>query len=303
MGRISEGLLIIDKPVGPTSFDIVARVRSELRVKKTGHCGTLDPAAGGVLLVVLGRATRLAEYMNHYRKKYEAVLRLGIVTDTDDAEGEITVDNEVPPVDIEELKAILAGFTGVIEQRVPAYSAVKVDGERLYKKARRGDEVETPTRKVTIYDIELLAFVTPEIAVSVECGGGTYIRSLARDIGEKLGCGAHLSKLTRTGVGPYGLDMACQPDAVGELDGGGNCFIPLNEMLPDLPGIELDFEGATEIAYGRLLGIPEGEGVEPGLVKLIYDSELIAIALADEDVIKPEKVFLEAGDLRNKNDK
>jgi tRNA pseudouridine55 synthase len=230
-------------------------------------------------------------------------VRLGIVTDTDDAEGEITAENEVPPVGIEELKVILAGFTGVIEQRVPAYSAVKVDGERLYKKARRGGEVVTPIRKVTIYDIKLLDFEPPEIMISVECGGGTYIRSLARDIGEKLGCGAHLSKLTRTEVGPYGLDAACKPDAVGELEGGVSCFIPLDEMLPDLPSIELDFEGATEIAYGRLLGIPEREGVEPGLVKLLYDSELVAIALADNDIIKPEKVFIEAGDLHSRSGK
>lgn len=300
MGGVSEGLLIIDKPVGPTSFDIVARVRREIRVKKAGHCGTLDPAAGGVLLVVLGRATRLAEYMNGYRKKYEGVVRLGIVTDTDDAEGEITAENEVPPIDIKELKVILAGFTGVIEQRVPVYSAVKVDGERLYKKARRGGEVETPIRKVTIYDIELLGFEPPEIAVSVECGGGTYIRSLARDLGEKLGCGAHLSKLTRTGVGPYGLGAACKPDAVKELEGGENCFIPLNEMLPDLPSIEMDFDGATEITCGRFLEATEE--VKPGLVKLLYGSELVAIALADEGVIKPEKVFFGAGDLHDKND-
>jgi len=295
LGTITEGLLIVDKPIGPTSFDIVGRIRKELHIKKVGHCGTLDPAAGGVLLVVLGRATRLAEYMSHYHKRYEAVVRLGAVTDTDDAEGEIIARNEVPGIDGKHVDDILTGFIGEIEQRVPAFSAVKVDGERLYKKARRGDEVEAPTRKVNIYNIEFLGFKSPEIRLSVECGGGTYIRSLARDIGEKLGCGAHLRKLTRTGIGPYTLDLACRPEAVKGLNGNVNCYISFDEMLPDFVSIDLDTKSAGEITYGRILKI--SDTLKTGKIKLYHKSKLIAVANAEKGLVKPEKVFAGIDDL------
>ncbi len=296
MGGVKDGLLVIDKPVGPTSFDIVARVRRDLRVKKAGHCGTLDPAAGGVLLIVVGKATRLAEYTAHYRKKYQAVIHMGLSTDTDDAEGEILAQNDVPELSSEDIENVLAGFTGEIEQRVPAYSAVKIGGERLYKKARRGDEFETPLRKVMIHGIKLISFNTPKLSISIECAGGTYVRALARDIGEKLGCGAHLSNLTRTAVGPYSLDLACVPDSVADLSENGSCFVPFDAMLPDMQTLELDYDSATEITYGKPL--PAREGIVPGLIKLYYGPTLIAVVAFDGEDIKPEKVFIDAGELK-----
>lgn len=296
MGGVEDGLLVIDKPTGPTSFDIVARVRRDLRVKKAGHCGTLDPAAGGVLLVVVGRATRLAEYTAKYKKTYEAVVRLGVSTDTDDGEGEIISENEVPTLSVEDIEAVLTVFTGEIEQRIPAYSAVKISGERLYKKARRGEEIKTPLRKVTVYDIKLVGFNPPELTINVVCAGGTYVRALARDIGEKLGCGAHLSRLTRTSVGPYRLDVACPPETVSELNGNEGCFIPFDEMLPETPFLDLDYDSASAITYGRYLQV--SEGIAPGIVKLYFGSALIALASFDGKDIKPEKVFVDAGQLK-----
>ncbi|MCP4230885.1 MAG: tRNA pseudouridine(55) synthase TruB [bacterium] len=295
MAAVNEGLLVVDKPSGPTSSDIVTYIRKKLRVKKAGHCGTLDPAASGVLLVVFGKATRLAEYTNDYRKRYEAVIHLGITTDTDDAEGVIIVESEPPEIGKNELSAVLSGFIGEIEQRVPAYSAVKVGGERLYKKARRGDDIDAPVRRVAIYDIEILDFALPKIWLSIECGSGTYIRSLARDIGERLGCGAHLAGLIRTGVGPYSLDTACKPGELGQLESDEPYFVPFDEMLPELPAIELDFADAEAITFGRKLK----QTNEPSStrVRLLYRGRLLAIVRVGEGVIEPEKVFLQLPDI------
>jgi tRNA pseudouridine55 synthase len=197
-----NGLLLIDKPAGITSFDVVRRVRHALKVRKVGHLGTLDPFATGLLPLALGEATKLAQFLLEESKTYLATLRLGMETDTQDLTGRITAESEILPAP-EEVHRAAAGFVGEIDQVPPRYSAVHHQGERLYKLARRGEVVEAAPRKVVIYRLEIQDMALPEVTIRVECGKGTYIRSLAHDLGRVLGCGAHLVALTRLAVGPF----------------------------------------------------------------------------------------------------
>jgi tRNA pseudouridine55 synthase len=200
---------LIDKPRGPTSFDIVERVRAASGVQKVGHAGTLDPMATGLLIVLVARpATRLQEAFMHLSKAYEGTMRLGERTPSHDAETEVTERADVSGLTRADLEAARERFTGELEQVPPMYSAVKVDGERLYKKARRGETVERPPRQVQVDAFELLDWSPPELRFRVSCSKGTYVRSLARDLGEALGVGAHLSALRRTQIGPYAAASA-----------------------------------------------------------------------------------------------
>ncbi len=200
-------LLAVNKPTGLTSHDCVAKIRKLTRLK-AGHTGTLDPQATGLLLIMLDQVTKLAPLFAGLPKKYRATFRLGLKTDTDDIWGKIVSETKVPDFPLSELEKALAAFVGNIKQKVPAFSAVKSEGKPLYKKARRGEEVETPIREVTFYIIRLLEWNAPELTLEAACSSGTYIRALARDLGEKLGCGAAMSALTRTAVGSVTLENA-----------------------------------------------------------------------------------------------
>jgi tRNA pseudouridine55 synthase len=202
-----EGLLVVDKPAGITSHDVVQQIRRLSRIRRVGHAGTLDPLATGVLLVCLGRATRLIEYLVGQPKTYVGVVRLGQKTDTYDAEGEVTQTRPVT-VGKEDIAAALNAFRGRIEQVPPLYSALKKEGQPLYKLARQGQIIDVPARPVTIYELEILAWDTPDVTLRVVCSAGTYIRSLAHDLGEQLGCGGHLVALRRTAVGMMTVDAA-----------------------------------------------------------------------------------------------
>ena len=199
-----SGVLVIDKPVGITSHDVVQAVRSGTKIRRAGHTGTLDPRASGVLVVLVGPAVRLSEYVSASDKRYQAVIQLGITTDTYDTEGQVTSRS---PVDItyEEFDATLQTFVGQFEQVPPIYSAIKVHGRKAYEMAREGEEVELEPRLITVHELELLDWDPPEAVVDVQCSSGTYIRSLAHDLGEKLGCGATLVGLRRTKNGQFGL--------------------------------------------------------------------------------------------------
>src|SRR3954447_7456527 len=197
-----HGFLNLDKPVGLTSHDVVARVRRIVGQKRVGHGGTLDPAASGVLPVGLGEATRLLEYLVDGRKRYQAVVELGRTTTTDDAEGDTVLLRPIPDVDEAVLRTMLASLTGTIEQVPPMYSALLVEGRRLYDLARKGVTLDLEARSVEIDQIDLVQWERPRLTIDVICGKGTYIRALARDLGEQLGCGAHLCALRRTAVGP-----------------------------------------------------------------------------------------------------
>ena len=227
-----HGFLIIDKPAGITSHDVVARIRRISGQRQVGHAGTLDPAATGVLVVALGGATRLIEYVqDETAKRYLATVALGVVTTTDDAEGSIMHQAAVPDFGRNELEALLAQFQGDILQIPPMYSALHHDGKRMYELARAGQQVERAPRPVHIERIELVGWQAPLLNLDIVCGKGTYIRSLARDIGEAAGCGAHLQALRRTAVGAFTLDDAVALDQLGSE--------PVPARAPHMPAVML----------------------------------------------------------------
>lgn len=276
-----DGVLLIDKPEGCTSHDVVARVRRELRpsVKKVGHAGTLDPFATGLLVVLVGRATKLARFFVDLPKEYECTVRFGVRSDTGDHTGELAATGETTTR--AEVEAVLPQFLGRILQSVPMTSAVKVDGERLYKKAHRGEVVETPVKEVEIEAIEVLGFdeAAQTMRCRIACSKGTYVRQLAIDIGETVGAGAHLEQLARTAVGDLRLDAAqtlsAFEEAVAVREPGDDRIpglVPPPVALQFMPGIELSAAQVTAVRNGaRLPGGPQ----EP--VRLTFRGELVAI--------------------------
>ncbi|MCP4378728.1 MAG: tRNA pseudouridine(55) synthase TruB, partial [bacterium] len=245
------GLLNINKPVGPTSHNVVAQVRKLIANKKikVGHAGTLDPFANGVLVVCVGPATRLADYVQRQPKGYRAVITLGATSDTHDTEGEITKNPHAATVAIDDIniKSVLKTFVGQIDQIPPAHSAVHVNGLRAYDLARAGHKLDLPARKVNIYRIDLLEFQYPNLTIDISCGSGTYIRSLARDIGEKLGVGAYCSGLTRTSIGKFNLSDAIDMDSV---DPPANLIDPIT-ALDSLTRIAVDQADRNRLAMGK----------------------------------------------------
>jgi len=301
------GFYNINKPAGPTSHDIVAGVRRRLREEtgleiKVGHAGTLDPFAGGVLVVAVGPATRLADYVQAAPKRYTAEVMFGATSTTDDVEGDITPAAVAAPPTREQVHAALDEFVGTIMQRPPAYSAVHVDGRRAYKLARDGRPVDVPARSVTIHGLELLRYEYPTAELHVLCGTGTYIRSLARDLGEALGVGGYCSALVRTAVGEFTIDRAV---AVEELDLTGDLISPLT-ALADMPALAVPPELLTPLTQGKTLAVAElavvaaGPDEAPaaeggGEVTLVDEAgRLLAIGelAADGRAVHPRKVFV-----------
>jgi tRNA pseudouridine55 synthase len=249
---VNDGILLVDKPSGITSHDAVDRVRQALGIRKVGHSGTLDPMATGLLVMGVGRATRLLRFLGDLDKEYEGTGRLGEETDTLDAEGAVvaTSDAEVPR---EALLEAMAAFVGEIEQRPPAFSSVSVGGQRLHRAARRGEAIEAPARRVRVDAFELLGFEGRDMEFRVVCSGGTYVRSLVADVGRRLGVGAHLTRLVRTRIGGFRLEDARSPDDPGEL-------LPVGRAVDHLPRIELIEDEAEAARHGRPLAPPDGPG-------------------------------------------
>jgi tRNA pseudouridine55 synthase len=276
-----DGVLLIDKPEGFTSHDVVARVRRNLRpnVKKVGHAGTLDPFATGLLVVLVGRATKLARFFVDLPKEYECTMRFGVRSDTGDLTGELTETGAT--TSRAAVDAVIPEFLGRIMQSVPMTSAVKVDGERLYKKAHRGEVIETPVKEVDIEAIDVLGFdeVAQTMRCHIACSKGTYVRQLAIDIGEAVGAGAHLEQLSRTTVGDLRLDEAQSlaefEAAIEEREAGDEHIpglVPPAVALQFMPGVELSAAQVTAVRNGaRVPGGPQ----EP--VRLTFRGELIAI--------------------------
>lgn len=240
---VPHGVLNVSKPAGWTSHDVVAKVRRLLQVRKVGHAGTLDPEAVGVLPVLLGKGTRLSAFLLHWDKEYEAVLRLGQETTTQDAAGAIVRECPVTELRPETVHEAVAQFCGEQQQVPPMYSAVKIGGQPLYKAARAGKTVERQARPVTIYHIEVRTLSLPYVTLRVCCSKGTYIRTLCADIGRVLGVGGHLSQLTRTRVGPFHLDRAWPLDDIGRVDDlfeRPGVFLSLDEALADLPAVVIE---------------------------------------------------------------
>lgn len=240
---VPHGVLNVSKPAGWTSHDVVAKIRRLLQVRKVGHAGTLDPEATGVLPILLGKGTRLSAFLLHWDKEYEAVLRLGQETTTQDATGAIVRDCSIQGVRPETIHEAVAQFQGEQQQVPPMYSAVKIGGQPLYKAARAGKTLDRQARPVTIYHIEIRALALPYVTLRVCCSKGTYIRTLCADIGQVLGVGGHLNQLTRSRVGPFHLDRAWSLDDIGRVDDlfdHPGAFLNLDEALAHLPTVVVD---------------------------------------------------------------
>lgn len=288
-----DGMLVIDKPAGITSFDVIRRLRRILSTRALGHTGTLDPAATGVLCVCVGWGLKLIRFLPDDHKVYDAVIQLGRVTTTDDAEGEVVSES---PVDVTEadLRQALSGFVGLIEQVPPAFSAIKVDGKRAYAQARKGHEVKLAARPVRIDRLELEGFEPPRFALRVTCGKGTYIRSLARDLGAVLECGAHLATLRRTESGVARIEQALTIDQVAERVETHQPLPTVScwDMLSHLPGIDMSPDEVRAIGYGQRIR-PAGLAASEGdLVRLADAPErLFAVGqLVAGGEIKPIRV-------------
>ena len=281
-----DGVLVIDKPPGMTSHDVVDKVRKKLGTKKVGHGGTLDPDATGVLLIGVGKATRFLSYAQAAPKRYQARVRFGTSTSSQDASGEVIATRRAD-IGREDVEQALPGFTGDIEQIPPMVSAVKVGGERLYKKALRGEEVERKPRAVHIYELALLDFVSgdePEAELDVTCSGGTYIRTLAHDLGEELGCGAHLRTLRRVAANGFSVEEALPLEAV---DPGA--LRPLADAVRDLPMTEVGEAEAADVSFGRPLAAP-ADAPSDGFTAIVNDGRLLGVYRAEGGRLVPERV-------------
>lgn len=289
-----SGILNLNKPAGFTSHDVVNHVRKLTGIKRIGHTGTLDPLATGVLLVCVGQATRLIEYLVPGTKQYRAVIRLGQATTTYDAEGEVTSQADPAGLTEADVQRALAGFTGDIAQVPPAFSAIKKNGVPLYKLARKGLLVEPEARAVHVERIDLLSFNLPEITVEVTCGPGTYIRSLAHDLGQTLGVGAHLTELTRTANGCWRIEQAVSLETLAQAAADGSLADLLGskeEALAHLPRLILSPEEETAVKMGQFLPAPPG-WTEPVTAAYNLAGELVAILIPREpQLLKPKKVL------------
>jgi len=292
-----HGLLIVDKPAGWTSHDVVGRIRRLTGQRSVGHAGTLDPAATGVLPIALGSALRALEYLAGASKSYRADITLGLTTDTLDIDGHVTRTCDPPGISVAEMVRLLESFLGPSEQVPPIYSAIKIDGTPLYERARRGETVEPPARPVIIHDLALVEWAPPVLTVDIDCSKGFYVRSFARDLGERAGSCAYLSNLVRTRTGPFDL---CDAWTLGEL-----ADAPLAEeweriaIAPDacafgLPAVILETDRVRDWEHGKRL--PLDDAPEPGHVR-VYDSEGDWLGIgeltldSDRVVLRPRKVI------------
>lgn len=300
-----EGVLPVLKPEGYTSHDVVAKVRRILGIKRIGHTGTLDPSVVGVLPLCIGRATRVVEYIQDLPKEYEARMVIGIATDTEDLSGTIVRRVEQVLLSEAEIRNALPRFVGEIEQIPPMYSAVKVEGKRLYELARKGIEVERKARKVTVYAIELtdvrLEPPNPEIAIRVLCSKGTYIRTLCSDLGAALGYPAAMSRLVRTATGGITLEQCLTLEQIEQLQHDGRLesrLVPADQAVPHIPSITVGQSEAASALQGKAIRAPEAlMQIKPadGLVRLYADSgRFLGFFRYEPETVRivPEKVFL-----------
>jgi tRNA pseudouridine55 synthase len=291
-GRL-HGILVIDKPAGWTSHDVVARARRLLAERHVGHAGTLDPAATGVLPLAVGDATRVVEYLSDASKTYLAEITFGVETDTYDADGRVTATATVAGVDAASIESALSAFRGEIDQVPPMHSALKVGGRRLYDLARAGQEVERPARRVTIEELRLLDWLVPTATVLIDCSKGTYVRSIARDLGAAVGTGAHLSNLVRLRTGPFTLGDAWTLAELAERDVQAewpSIAVHPDEVMAQRPVLLLDEPAGAVWRNGGFLSAPAGA---EGAVR-VYDSSGGWLGVgqfdADRRVWRPLKV-------------
>ncbi|MBE2220060.1 MAG: tRNA pseudouridine(55) synthase TruB [Anaerolineae bacterium] len=285
-----NGILNIDKPQWLSSHDVVARVRRICGTRRVGHAGTLDPLATGVLLVCVGRATRLSEYLMGQQKTYTATIRLGQTTNTYDAEGEVTEERPFSHISQDTIAESLEAFRGAIEQVPPIYSALKVNGQPMYKLARAGKDVERKPRPVTIYELDLLDWTPPFLQLRVVCSTGTYIRSLAHDIGERLGCGGHITVLRRTAVGTFNITDAVSLDTLQAEDWQSFC-LPSDQAVANLLRIDASKTETEALLMGQQ--IPCATAQAEGSLARVYDENglFFGILHYEDKAWQPKKMF------------
>ncbi len=262
-----HGVLIVNKPDGWTSHDVVQRVRTVLGIQKVGHAGTLDPHATGVLPVLIGKGTKIAQYLLDWDKEYSAVLQLGQKTDTQDAWGTVLEERSCESLSEDDVRSVFTIFQGEIEQVPPMYSAVKVGGQPLYKKARKGQTVERQAKTVVIHDLQIQRIAIPEVSFRVTCSKGTYVRTLCDDIGARLGVGGHLKWLQRRRVGPLRIEQAIGMESLQDVSQGEGAWWSLDRALEIFPAVEVNNDDARKVLHGN--AIPwnrvEWVGEKPGL--------------------------------------
>lgn len=275
----------MDKPAGITSHDAVVRARRALGTRAVGHTGTLDPFATGLLVLLAGRATRLARFVEQQRKTYLATARLGWSTSTDDRTGEPLGEPVAALPEEPQIRGALDALQGSQEQRPPAFSAKKVAGERSYRRARRGEAVELAPVAVEVYRVELLSWEAPDLVFRAEVSPGTYLRALARDLGDRLGTGAHLTALRREAIGSLRVEEAVPLDRVGP-----GALLPAAAVLRDLPALELDADERAAVRHGRALRreAPAGD------IALLWEGNLVAVARSEDACLRPAVVLGDA---------
>jgi tRNA pseudouridine55 synthase len=301
VSEISDGVLLVDKEEGETSFDVVRKTKTLFEIRKVGHAGTLDPFATGLLLVLVGQGTKLSPYLMAWDKTYVGTLTLGIETDTMDRTGRVTTMKPVPDLDWESVRESATALVGETEQMPPAFSALKVQGKRAYSLARKGLPVALAKRRVIVKECNVLSLNLPDVTFRVVCSSGTYVRSLASDLGKGLGPGAHLKTLRRTAIGPYRVEDALRS---GEMGSGlaaetvKGKIIPVREALPHLIEVEVDQHMALQVRrgyqpalenLGRKAPFPQED------VKLVNGSELVALARCErgtEGRVRITRVFV-----------
>src|SRR6266849_7344391 len=293
-----DGLLIINKTTGMTSHDVVAKVRKLLKQKRVGHAGTLDPSASGVLPICVGQATRVAEYLSESGKAYQAEIILGAATDTYDAEGTITSTKSIADITLAMIAETLEHFRGPQMQFPPLYSAIKIQGQPAYKRARAGEEIALKPRPIVIYSLEILDWIPPRLTLAIECSKGTYIRSLAHDLGTQLGCYAYLDSLIRTRSGPFPLSESITLEQLADAvhsDAVRQYLYPIDKALEQYPVLVLDAETTERVKHGNAFRIQAGQiqGIEQ--LARVYDVNGYLLAIAEwdleQEVWQPKKVF------------
>ncbi|GAB3733215.1 tRNA pseudouridine(55) synthase TruB [Luteimonas pelagia] len=294
--RPLDGIVLLDKPSGLSSNDALQRARRLLRAAKGGHTGALDPLATGLLPLCFGEATKLAGLLLGARKAYEAEARLGATTDTDDADGTILRERAVPPLEADAVRAALGPLTGRIRQRAPVYSALKQGGEPLYAKARRGEAIDAPVREVDVEALELLALDGDRLRLRIECGSGTYVRSLVRDLGEALGCGAHVTALRRLWVEPFMVPDMVTLDALESLAGQGDeafasVLQPVEAGLAGFPPVHVDAEAARRLAQGQALREEALAGRGETVALFDGTGRALGVGRRDPDGLRPQRLF------------
>ncbi len=295
-GRNINGILLLDKPLGITSNDALQRVKNLYRARKAGHTGSLDPLATGLLPICLGDATKLSAFLLDADKRYRVRVKLGVTTTTADAEGEVLETASTEGVDELRIRKILPGFTGEIEQLPPMYSALKHKGERLYKLARQGIEVERKTRRITILSMQLSDWSGDEFTLDVHCSKGTYVRTLAEDIGRVAGCGAHVCALRRTGVGPYSDADLVSAEQLEEVRGEGSValdalLLPLESALGHWPEVRLTDDAAYYMKKGQAVLVPQAP--TEGWVRIYTKSGVFlgVGSIADDGKVQPKRLL------------